>query len=552
MRGRRSFDPPRVRVVAQAAAGTKAQKGPTRPEEIKGSGTVFLVQPEGLLGARMAVTLLGAGFKVKGGCTDPERAQRAYNVARKFGLIESSVSKNFEAAVLDPVDPEDVAAEVPRNATVIVVAGDDVGGRRSDISFRYADQIVAGAAQAGARAVILVAPIDGPVRSPGTRSLLAGALSSGGARGAKARFEALCAQYDIPFSVIGHGVLDRVEDEYLFESDICIAPPGSYDARTAVARSQVARAVAAALAFGGTPVPSMEVVAVGVEPGKKEELLADQIAVVQAAARAAEMAAEDEDTDEIEPAPEGTVPVAGTLSMRRAARVLPGQQAAAQDAGDEEDSAAPAQKKKGTGFFGFGSQKTAPVVEEEEEEAEAEEEEAEAESAAPAPKARGSGFFRFGSQKTAPVVEEQEEEAEAEEAGEEAAPAAKKRDTGLFGRDFVIGKGVARKATPASGGEADVAEDTPPEAAEEAEEGAKPRGTGLFGFGRAAPRAPAAKKEPEPESAGGESEEATGGSEIEAEPVRTKARRNRSGMTRAELVAQYQQREAEASKNKLF
>lgn len=85
---------------------------------------VFVAGATGRLGLRIVRELLLAGFKVRAGARNTDKAQKYANVAGDLGLLPSDALKRLQIVPVDLEDPSSISAAIGNATRVCIPASE--------------------------------------------------------------------------------------------------------------------------------------------------------------------------------------------------------------------------------------------------------------------------------------------------------------------------------------------------------------------------------------------------------------------------------------------
>ncbi|CAA2993296.1 protein plastid transcriptionally active 16, chloroplastic [Olea europaea var. sylvestris] len=122
----------------------------------KDPGTVFVAGATGLVGIRIAQTLLRDGFSVRAGVPDLGAAQELALLASKYKIISNSESKRLNAVESKYQDAESIAKAIGNASKVVVTIGPAENGPGAEVSTADALQVIQAAQLANVGHVAIV------------------------------------------------------------------------------------------------------------------------------------------------------------------------------------------------------------------------------------------------------------------------------------------------------------------------------------------------------------------------------------------------------------
>ncbi|XP_044481725.1 protein PLASTID TRANSCRIPTIONALLY ACTIVE 16, chloroplastic [Mangifera indica] len=122
----------------------------------KDPGTVFVAGATGLVGVRIAQTLLREGFSVRAGVPDLGAAQDLARLAAKYKIISNEESKRLNAVESTFQDSESIARAIGNASKVVVTIGPAENGATTEVSVSDALQVIKAAQLAGVGHVAII------------------------------------------------------------------------------------------------------------------------------------------------------------------------------------------------------------------------------------------------------------------------------------------------------------------------------------------------------------------------------------------------------------
>ncbi|KAL2488952.1 plastid transcriptionally active 16 [Forsythia ovata] len=233
----------------------------------KDPGTVFVAGATGLVGIRIAQTLLRDGFSVRAGVSDLGTAQELALLASKYKIISNSESKRLNAVESTYQDAESIAKAIGNASKVVVTIGPAENGPGAGVSTTDALQVIQAAQLANVGHVAIVYDESSIVAS--TYNVLDGISSffnnlfSGSQPLTMAEFLQKLIETDVTYTLIKTKLTEDFSPESSY--NIVVSAEGSADANDyKVAKSRIATLVADV--FSNTAVAENKVVKVFTDP----------------------------------------------------------------------------------------------------------------------------------------------------------------------------------------------------------------------------------------------------------------------------------------------
>ncbi|CAI9776405.1 unnamed protein product [Fraxinus pennsylvanica] len=233
----------------------------------KDPGTVFVAGATGLVGIRIAQTLLRVGFSVRAGVPDLGAAQELALLASKYKIISNIESKRLNAVESTYQDAESIAKAIGNASKVVVTVGPAENGPGAQVSTADALQVIQAAQLANVGHVAIV--YDESSMTASTYNVLDGISSFFNNLFSRSQpltltdFLQKLVETDVTYTLIKTKLTEDFSPESSY--NIVVSAEGSTDANDyKVAKSRIAALVADV--FSNTAVAENKVVKVFTDP----------------------------------------------------------------------------------------------------------------------------------------------------------------------------------------------------------------------------------------------------------------------------------------------
>eukprot|EP01025_Chloroclados_australasicus_P006166 TRINITY_DN1200_c0_g1_i2.p1 TRINITY_DN1200_c0_g1~~TRINITY_DN1200_c0_g1_i2.p1 ORF type:complete len:476 (-),score=56.17 TRINITY_DN1200_c0_g1_i2:245-1672(-) len=188
------------------------------------ANTIFVAGATGRLGSRVVRELLSAGFKVRGGVRDQQKAQEFLDFSLQYELLTKEQAKRVDFVEYDLEIPDTIPQAIGKAAKVVYCAG----AAESELSFDMprridgdgAINLINAATECGVQQFVLVTSL-------GTTKFgfpIALFQIFGGILSQKARAERALQATTIPYSIIRPGGMERPTDKFKETHNVRLAP----------------------------------------------------------------------------------------------------------------------------------------------------------------------------------------------------------------------------------------------------------------------------------------------------------------------------------------
>lgn len=198
------------------------------------SKTVFVTGGTGLIGSRVVLELLAAGFNVRSGVEDLGQAQRLAEVAGQYRqLISSEEAKRLNFVRYSTDSPEFTAKAIGNAGKVVVILGPNENGPSKPVNPQDGLAVLKAASLANSSLFVLVSDLaEGSSASQDdlvSRMLsFFGSFTRKGIQYSKLVDEVIDSS--LKFTIVRTGFSENVPDSFIGKSNLVVAPEGKLTA----------------------------------------------------------------------------------------------------------------------------------------------------------------------------------------------------------------------------------------------------------------------------------------------------------------------------------